>query len=77
MSKDKEPIEVPASVAKAYQGASAEKQKRAERAMAAVLISEKEASSQLKEMAGAGTGLYENPEQVDDEIRKQREEWDY
>jgi hypothetical protein len=45
--------------------------------MAAVLISEKEASSQLKEMAGAGTGLYQNPEQVDDEIRKQREEWDY
>ena len=22
-------------------------------------------------------GLYESPEQVDDEIRKQREEWDY
>ena len=77
MSKDKEPIEVPASVAKAYQGAPAEKRKRAERAMAAVLISEKEASSQLKEMVGAGTGLYESPEQVDDEIRKQREEWDY
>jgi glycine cleavage system pyridoxal-binding protein P len=77
MSKDTKPIEVPASVAKAYQDASAEKQKRAERAMAAVLISEKEGSSQLKEMIGAGTRLYESPEQVDDEIRKQREEWDY
>ena len=31
----------------------------------------------LAEMVGAGTGLYESPEQVDDEIRKQREEWDY
>lgn len=31
----------------------------------------------LTEMIGAGTGLYESPEQVDDEIRKQREEWDY
>ena len=29
----------------------------------------------LAEMVGAGTGLYESPEQVDDEIRKQREEW--
>jgi hypothetical protein len=77
MSKDKEPIEVAASVAKAYQGASPEKRKRAERAIAAVLASEKEAPSQLKEMVGAGTGLYESPEQVDDEIRKQREEWDY
>lgn len=27
----------------------------------------------LTEMIGAGTGLYESPEQVDDEIRKQRE----
>jgi hypothetical protein len=31
----------------------------------------------LTDMIGAGTGLYESPEQVDDEIRKQREEWDY
>jgi len=31
----------------------------------------------LTEMVGAGTGLYESPEQVDDEIRKQREGWDY
>ena len=31
----------------------------------------------LAEMVGAGTGSYESPEQVDDEIRKQREEWDY
>ena len=34
-------------------------------------------SRPLTEMIGAGTGLYENPEQVDDEVRKQREEWDY
>ena len=31
----------------------------------------------LTEMIGAGTGLYESSDQVDDEIRKQREEWDY
>ena len=31
----------------------------------------------LTEMVGAGTGLYESPEQVDDDIRKQRKEWDY
>ena len=31
----------------------------------------------LSEMIGAGTGLYESPEQVDDQIRKQREGWDY
>ena len=31
----------------------------------------------LTEIIGAGTGSYESPEQVDDEIRKQREEWDY
>ena len=167
MPKDKEPIEVPASVAEAYRDASAEKRKRAEWAMAAALkprgevvrafrniteraseyaagqglTSEKldgllrekiEESPEedpyswlktpsnaklsgpedasvtyeqklpeeqqdeavdsllnrlkalckigarpLTEMIGAGTGLYENPEQVDDEVRKQREEWDY
>ena len=37
MPKDKEPIEVPASVAEAYRDASAEKRKRAEWAMAAAL----------------------------------------
>ena len=31
----------------------------------------------LTEMVGAGTGLYESPERVDDDIRKQRKEWDY
>ena len=31
----------------------------------------------LTEMIGAGKGLYESPEQVDDQISKQREEWDY
>lgn len=31
----------------------------------------------LTEMIGAGTGLYESPEQVDEEIDNQREEWDY
>lgn len=31
----------------------------------------------LTEVIGAGTGLYESPEQVDEEIRNQREEWDY
>lgn len=77
MSKDKEPIEVPASVAKAYQGASAEKRKRAERAMAAVLISEKEASSQLKEMVGTGAGLYKDAQELDKRIQNQRNEWEY
>jgi len=37
MSKDKEPIEVPASVAEAYRSASPESRRRAEQAMAAAL----------------------------------------
>ena len=39
MPKDTKPIEVPASVAEAYQGASAKMRKRAEQAMAAALKS--------------------------------------
>lgn len=31
----------------------------------------------LGEMIGGGAGLYETPEEVDDEIDNQREEWDY
>ncbi|MFB6231202.1 MAG: hypothetical protein ABEL04_08605 [Salinibacter sp.] len=31
----------------------------------------------LTEMIGAGPGLYESPDQVDEKIRNQREEWDY
>lgn len=31
----------------------------------------------LSEMIGAGTGVYESPEEVDQEIHNQREEWDY
>lgn len=31
----------------------------------------------LKEMIGAGAGLYESPEEVDRKIRNQRDEWDY
>ena len=167
MPKDREPIEVPASVADAYRSASPETRRRAEQAMAAALMAKEEvvrafrniteraseyAAGQgltpekldellrekieespeenpyswlkalrnaklsgpedasvtyeqrlpeeqegeavdsllnrlkalckigarpLTEMIGAGTGLYESPEQVDDQIRKQREEWDY
>lgn len=31
----------------------------------------------LSDMIGAGAGLYESPEEVDQEINNQREEWDY
>lgn len=31
----------------------------------------------LTEMIGEGAGLYESPEEVDREIRNQREEWGY
>ena len=167
MSKDKEPIEVSASVAEAYRSASPESRRRVEQAMVAALMAKEEAvrafrtiterageyareqgltsekldellrekmeespeenpyswlktlsnaklsgpedasvtyeqklpeeqqdeavdsllnrlkalckigAWPLTEMIGAGTGLYESPEQVDNEIRKQREEWDY
>lgn len=77
MSKDKEPIEVPASIAKAYRNASLVKRKRAERAMEAVLILGKEASSQLQEMVGTGAGLYGDAQEVDKRIQNQRNEWEY
>jgi hypothetical protein len=31
----------------------------------------------LADMIGSGAGLYESPEEVDQEINTQREEWDY
>jgi hypothetical protein len=31
----------------------------------------------LTDMIGSGSGWYESPEEVDQEINNQREEWDY
>jgi hypothetical protein len=78
MPKDKEPIEVPASVAKAYQGASAEKRKRAEQAMATALKPREEAVGAFRNITeraseyAAEQGL--TPEKIDELLRDQIEE---
>ena len=73
MSKDKEPIEVPASVAEAYRSASPESRRRAEQAMAAALMAKEEvvrAFRNITERASeyaAEQGL--TPEKLDELLR--------
>ena len=78
MSKDKEPIEVSASVAKAYRDASAEKRKRAERAVAIALKPREEAVGAFRNITeraseyAAEQGL--TSEKIDELLRGQIEE---
>lgn len=50
MQKEKTSIEVPEAIAQAYRNASPEKRQRAERAMAAALMSRKEVAAEFRKI---------------------------
>jgi hypothetical protein len=78
MQKEKTPIEVPEDLAQAYRNASPERRERAERAMAAALMSREEVAAQFRKITkrtseyAAEQGL--TSEKLDELLREDNDE---